>query len=112
MGEKRSKVFRVTENDSTFLISKPYVRISRAAVSKPQVIIEYYTNDGKYLEKKNKGIDFNWTFSKDTICYDNYFKIQDRWRNQDVRLVILIPEKFTIILTPEAEESGAYITKD
>lgn len=106
-------VTKATAGDTTFLVSRPLIYIHREeSISQPIMFVQYTTYDGKYLEKRNKGIEYNWTFKNDTLTLDNYFKIEKKWRGQGVFITINIPKNFTFIQTPAAERLGYYLSND
>ena len=76
----------------------PKIRIYPTNEPVPRVEVQFYTHEAKPISNK---MDFHWESTNDTLQFDNYIKIANKWRAQQVFINIYLPDNPKILFSPQ-----------
>lgn len=94
-------LYNPSGTDSTVLYIQPSIRFEKTTQSEPQLILAKQARGFSGIDATNNidNIRYNYQWKNDTLFLDNYFTLdKPKWRINQLEIVILIPEKYQVIL--------------
>ncbi len=95
----------VSVNDESFRFGLPDLRIVSSENNEYQMLIYYSSKGSSKQDASNRiqKIEYNISLSDTAIVLDPYYLLKgnEKWRNQNIKIVIKVPLWKTIFLSPE-----------
>ncbi len=79
-------------------VFKPHFTVYPSHNNKGEIVVRYCTHENK---PNWESVTFDYTYENDTLRFDNYAQLNDKWRAQRVEVLVYLPEGTRIQFTPQ-----------